>query len=238
MSLAKKRPSKAAIPAPGSTVKISAKSNADAYLLAAPKTKFPAGIRPMLATLVDKPVDAEGWSYEIKWDGYRALAFINKGEVELRSRNDKSFNDKFYSLYNAILKWDIQAVIDGEIVVLGDNGVSDFGALQNWRSEADGALIFYAFDILWLNGKDLTKLPLYQRREILKAHLPASDLIRLSDTFDEAGDVFYQAAVKIGLEGIIAKKKDSLYHPDTRSKEWLKIKASKRQEVVIGGYTQ
>lgn len=213
------------------------KSNDNAYLEEAPKAKFPVDITPMLATLVDKPVNEEGWSYEIKWDGYRALAFISKKNVELISRNNKSFNEKFYPIYNALRKWDMQMVIDGEIVVTNDAGISDFGSLQNWRSEADGALIFYVFDILWLNGKGLAQLPLYQRREILKAYLPVDDLVRTSQTFDASGNDFYQAALKMGLEGIIAKKNDSLYYPGTRSKEWLKIKANKRQEVVIGGYT-
>ncbi len=107
----------------------------------------------MLATLVDKPVDAPGWLYEIKWDGYRAVAFMNKGEVELKSRNDKSFNEKFYPVYEALQNWGINAIVDGEVVVLKDNGISDFGSLQNWRSEADGQLMYYVFDLLWLDGK-------------------------------------------------------------------------------------
>src|SRR5207244_2271281 len=100
------------------------------------------------------------------------LAFISKRNRELKSRNDKSFNEKFYPIYDAICEWNIEAVVDGEIVVTNDKGVSNFGALQNWRSEADGDLIYYVFDMLWLNGKDLTQLPLYQRRELLKAKLP------------------------------------------------------------------
>ncbi len=204
----------------------------------APKTKFPAKLKPMLATLVDKPFDKEGWSYEIKWDGYRALAFIKGKSVELRSRNDKSFNEKFYPIYNAVKEWGINAVVDGEIVVIGDKGMSNFGALQNWRSEADGELVYYVFDILWLDGRDLTSLPLYQRREILKANMPDMDNIRLSQTFEASGLEFFQAALKMGLEGIMAKKNDSVYAAGDRTSNWLKIKANKRQEVVIGGYTQ
>jgi bifunctional non-homologous end joining protein LigD len=210
----------------------------DEYLNNAPKAKFPVGLRPMLATLVDKPFTQEGWSYEVKWDGYRALAFITKEDVDIRSRNDKSFNDKFYPIHDALKHWNIEAVIDGEIVVTNKHGVSNFSALQGWRSEADGTLIYYIFDILWLNGKDLTQLTLEQRREILKASLPFDDMIRLSQTFEASGSDFYDAALKMGLEGIMAKKNDSLYHPDIRTKEWLKIKTSRRQEVVIGGYTR
>src|SRR5258705_13769189 len=106
------------------------------------KKAFPKTFSPMLATLVDKPFDEPGWLYEIKWDGYRAVAMINKGKVNLISRNNKSFNDKFYPVVDALKKWDINAVIDGEVVVLNDKGISNFGSLQNWRSEA-GSPLFY-----------------------------------------------------------------------------------------------
>src|SRR5438105_2910480 len=112
------------------------------------KAPFPKRVQPMLATLVDKPFDEPGWLYEIKWDGYRAIAMLNKGKVSLISRNNKTFNEKFYPLYETLKNWKIDAVIDGEIAVLNENGVSDFGSLQNWRSEADGELIYYVFDIL------------------------------------------------------------------------------------------
>jgi bifunctional non-homologous end joining protein LigD len=202
------------------------------------KRAFPSGLRPMLATLVDKPFDKEGWQFEVKWDGYRALAFMNKGKVELKSRNDKSFNEKFYAVHRALTALGMNAVLDGEIVVTNEKGISDFGALQNWRSEADGELLFYAFDILWMEGYDLTGLPLSERRDILKEHLEVNDIIRISEIFDASGTEFFETAKQMGLEGIIAKKSDSLYDPGARSKEWLKIKSNKRQEMVIGGFTR
>lgn len=202
------------------------------------RSAFPAGMSPMLATLVDKPFDNAGWQYEIKWDGYRTLAFSNKNKVELRSRNDKSFDEKFYPVHKAVQEWNIQAVLDGEIVVLDESGKSNFGALQNWRSEADGEIYFYVFDVLWLDGKNLTELPLAERREILKPLMPGDGIIRLSENFDVSGTEFFETAKKMGLEGIIAKKADSVYIPGARSKDWLKIKANKRQEMVIGGYTK
>lgn len=201
------------------------------------KAPFPANIRPMLATLVDRPFDREGWMYEVKWDGYRALALLNKGEVNLKSRNDKSFNEKFYPVYDALSKLKLNAVLDGEIVVLDEKGLSSFGALQNWRSEADGQLVYYLFDILWLDGYDLTGLPLTGRRKILESTIAASDMIRVSQYFRHSGTAFFEAARSIGMEGIIAKAEESLYHAGDRSTEWLKIKANKRQEVVIGGFT-
>jgi bifunctional non-homologous end joining protein LigD len=205
---------------------------------AAPKGKFPGTIKPMLATLVDKPFDLPGWTYEVKWDGYRALGFINKGKIEIRSRNDKSFNDKFYPITRSLKKWDTAAVVDGEIVVLKDNGISDFGALQNWRSETDGDLCYYIFDILWLDGKDLRGLPLSDRRKILEEQKLPAENIRISNAFEGSGIEFFDAAKKLGLEGVIAKNNISAYLAGSRSDDWLKIKANRRQEMVIGGFTK
>jgi bifunctional non-homologous end joining protein LigD len=204
----------------------------------APAAKFPAKLPPMLATLVDKPFDRQGWLYEVKWDGYRALAFLNKGSAELKSRNDKSFTNKFYPVTRALKGWKINVVIDGEIVVVGENGISDFEALQNWRSEADGYLLYYVFDILWLEGRDLTGLPLTERKKILQSLVPDDSIIKVSESFEESGPKFFDAAKKMGLEGIMAKRADSTYHAGVRTRDWLKIKAKKRQEMVIGGFTK
>lgn len=203
----------------------------------APTGPFPKKLSPMLATLVDAPFDKEGWLFEVKWDGYRTLAFSHKGQVELRSRNNKSFNDKFYPIHRAFENWGKDAVLDGEIVVVKEDGVSSFGSLQNWRSEADGELMYYVFDLLWYEGKDLCGLPLEQRKEILKNIIPRHGNIRYSESFGGSGLKFFEAARKTGLEGIIAKKADSLYTAGSRSNDWLKIKANQRQEMVIGGYT-
>ena len=202
------------------------------------KAPFPKSFKPMLATLVDQPFDAPGWIYEIKWDGYRAVAMLNKGKVDLISRNNKSFKEKFYPITAALKRWKINAVVDGEVAVLNDNGVAHFGSLQNWRSEADGALIYYVFDILYLDGNDLKDLPLTERRAILEKNLPDEAVIRLSESFDTTATKFLANASKMGMEGIMAKKADSTYIEGERTKEWLKIKANKRHEVVIGGFTQ
>lgn len=216
----------------------SPKAKSAAILAKAPAAKMRSTLKPMLATLVDQPFDEQGWIYEVKWDGYRALAFINKGKVELKSRNDKSFNEKFYPLTDALASWKINVVLDGEIVVLGNNGVSSFGGLQGWRSEADGDLVYYVFDILWYEGKDLSGLPLTERKAILSAVLPKDPMVQVSGYFEGSGIEFYNTAQKTGLEGIIAKKANSKYQPGDRSKDWLKIKAYKRQEMVIGGFTR
>jgi bifunctional non-homologous end joining protein LigD len=202
-------------------------------------SSIPKNIEPMLATLVNDPVEEAGWLFEIKWDGYRAIAYMNKGEVNLRSRNNKSFNEKFYPVYEALQKWKINAVVDGEIVVVNEEGLPDFGDLQLWRSEADGQLAFYVFDILWLDGFNVMNLPIEERHQLLEAVIPAGNgIIKMSEQFDTPGKDFFLLAERLGLEGIFAKKSNSIYIPGFRSKEWLKIKTEKRQEFVIGGYTK
>lgn len=234
-----KKTTKAKTAEPAEGVSETIDIDAPALLKKAPKSAIPTGIKPMLATLVSEPFDDPDWQYEVKWDGYRALAFINQGEVELLSRNNKSFNAKFYPIHHILEKWDINAVLDGEILVLNEKGISNFGDLQNWRSEADGELVFYVFDLLWYNGKNLMDFPLFERQAILKEILPADDdRVRLSKVFNASGTDFFNAAERMGLEGIIAKKSSSHYFPDSRSKEWLKIKVNKRQEVVIAGFTK
>jgi bifunctional non-homologous end joining protein LigD len=192
----------------------------------------------MLATLT-QAFDADGWLYEIKWDGYRAVALMHGKRFELISRNNKSFNEKFYPVFDAIQHWGIDAIVDGEIVVLDDHGKPSFGALQNWRSEADGELLFYAFDIMWLDGNDLTQVAIEDRRNILQSVIPTHlPIIRMSETFDTSASELLKAVAKMGLEGIMAKRMGSRYYPGARTKDWLKMKSNLRHEVVIGGYTQ
>lgn len=214
------------------------KLNVTTLLKKAPKSAIPNKVKPMKATLIDEPFDDPDWLYEVKWDGYRAIANVSKTAVKLISRNNIPF-DKYYPLVDLLTGWHINAVIDGEIVVLNDKGLSDFGALQNWRSEADGNLVYYVFDILWYEGKNLMQLPLQERQAILQDMLPTDDdRIRQSKVFAARGIDFFDAAEQVGLEGIIAKKADSSYTPDIRSKQWLKIKVQRRQEVIIAGFTK
>ncbi|MBV9988715.1 MAG: DNA ligase D [Chitinophagaceae bacterium] len=202
------------------------------------RSKQPVNLQPMLATLVDQPFDEPGWVYEVKWDGYRALAYLQGNKVTIASRNNKSFDEKFYPVHAALKQLNVQAVVDGEIVVTDRNGLADFSGLQGWRSEADGDLKYYLFDILWLDGRSLLDLPLTKRRAILRKTIRPNQTILLSENFDATGTEFFHIAEKMGLEGIIAKKADSVYTPGLRSKEWLKIKTAKRQEMVIGGFTR
>lgn len=239
--LKKKTGKKASSPKPSpSQPVVKAEKSTRANQFTQKKSPFPdpQTFQPMLATLVDMPADDKEWTYEIKWDGYRAIAFINNGKAELVSRNNKSFNQKFYPVYDALKAWKIRAVLDGEIIVANEKGAADFSDLQGWRSEADGHLLYYVFDVLWLNGNDLTKLPLYERRRMLSSILPKQGIIRQSKVFERSGSELFALTDKLGLEGIIAKRNDSIYQPGIRSKDWLKIKTEKRQEAVIGGYTK
>jgi bifunctional non-homologous end joining protein LigD len=181
------------------------------------KSPFPKDLQPMLATLVNEPFEEPGWLYEVKWDGYRTLIYSNKGSLDLKSRNNKSFNQKFYTIYDALKEWKVNAVLDGEIIAIDESGVSQFSNLQGWRSEADGELVLYVFDLLWLEGYNLMTLPLTERKKILKTLLPDLPMIRLSESFEAGALDFFEAAKKLHIEGIIAKKKDSLYVPGMRS---------------------
>jgi bifunctional non-homologous end joining protein LigD len=202
------------------------------------QTGMPTDLKPMLATLVDEPFSDDDWQFELKLDGYRALAYLHKGKAELRSRNNNSFNRKFQEVHKALTEWNINAVVDGEVVVVNEDGVPDFNSIQLWEKRKEGQLVYYVFDLLWLDGISIMNEPLHKRREFLQQLIPDSGTIRFSDHIDDIGKEFFEVARKNNLEGIIAKKKDSLYLPDSRAKTWLKIKAEQRHEAVICGYTR
>jgi len=192
----------------------------------------------MLATLTE-PRNEQGYIYEIKWDGYRAVTMMHSSKLKLLSRNNKSYQEKFYPVYEALQHWDADVIIDGEIVALDNKGQPDFESLQNWKSESNGELVYYVFDIVWWKGYNLTHVPLIERRKLLAQVLPKKNkVIRLSESFDANALDLLKEVSKIGMEGIMAKQEDSLYVPGYRSHDWLKMKTGKRHEVVIGGYTQ
>src|SRR3989344_5961450 len=174
----------------------------------------------MLATLTEYSFDDPNWIFEIKFDGYRALAHIAKKKVGLYSRNAKLFNARFPTLVEELKKISFDCVLDGEIVILDERGRSHF-------------------QLLSFKGKDLRQLPLKDRREFLKELLGKYKFkhIHFSESIEKRGKALFEKAKKAGLEGIIAKRKESRYH-STRSRDWLKIKSKMRQEVVIGGFTK
>ena len=203
------------------------------------KSPLPVDIKPMLATLVDQPFEEKGWLYEIKWDGYRAISYLYNGMVEIKSRNNLSFNDKYRSVAAALKQWNINAVVDGEIVAIDQKGHANFQQLQNFaKNGSEAHLVYYVFDLIWYEGRNLTALTLLERKQILESICPKDQsVIRYSDHVEENGKSFFEAAMKQGLEGVMAKKMDSEYITDFRSRNWLKIKNSQQLEAIICGFT-
>ncbi|MGZ8559293.1 MAG: DNA ligase D, partial [Chitinophagaceae bacterium] len=200
--------------------------------------KIKTFITPMLAGIAKNPFDDKDWLFEIKWDGYRAIAEIEKEEIKFYSRNGIDFSERFPAIFQALKKIKHDAILDGEIVLLNEKNLPDFQKLQHYENHLNYPLIYYVFDILQLNGKNMEELPLENRKKILKQLLKKNETIRYCDHIDGSGISFYEKAKEEGLEGIIAKKKDSQYARGYRSKEWLKIKNIQSTEVVIAGYTE
>lgn len=202
------------------------------------KSPFPHDIKPMLATLIDKPFNHADWFFEIKWDGYRAIAEIEKGKVKLYSRNLQSFNQRFPAIVEDLKDFSFSMVLDGEIVILDKEGKPSFELIQNYQKEKKGTLVYFAFDLLYLDGKNLCSLPLRERKEILQKILPPTNHVRYCDHFEEKGIPFFKEVAKKKLEGIVAKDASSTYQQGKRTHEWLKIKTHLRQEAVICGFTK
>ena len=216
-----------------------------------PKTKAPAKknaktvikpasfIKPMLADIKETAFDDENWIFENKYDGYRAIAVINPGDVQLISRNEISFNTQFKSVAEELKKIDHIAVLDGEIVVEDENGKANFQLLQNYIKTGLGTLKYYVFDLLNLDGNRITELSLLERKELLRILFNKYDFtnIHYSEHVVEKGLNEFELAGKNKNEGIIAKRADSTYVSNRRSKDWLKIKISNEEEAVIIGIT-
>lgn len=194
---------------------------------------------PMLTTLVSKIQNKENWLYEVKYDGYRALAMVNNGNVEMVSRNGNSFTSQFKSLIEELNAFEEQIIIDGEIVIENSEGISDFQLLQNYISQKKGKLKYYVFDITYLNGHSLAKLPLKNRKELLDnlfQNYKFKNIINAPYTVSE-GEELLAKLTNEGYEGIIAKDMDSPYLPGKRTNSWQKVKLTSSQEAIICGYT-
>ena len=215
-------------------------------LSGAVRKSMPVAVHPMLATSVEKPFDNLEWLFEIKWDGYRAVSFLRDGKVRLVSRNQNDLTGEFpelNELANSIKAEN--AVLDGEIVVLDEQGRASFSLMQQRTGiRKDGRrtgarrelrVVYYIFDLIYLDGYDLRRVALEQRKQVLAEIVTASDLVRYSDHFPQ-GMALFEVAQKKGLEGILAKKRASHYE-ERRSREWLKIKVTQTVDCVVGGYT-
>ncbi len=214
------------------------------------RATVPMPPEPQLATLVTAAPAGEGWLHELKFDGYRVLARWDGERPQLFTRHGLDWTDRFPSVAAAVAKVASDAVLlDGEVVALTADGKPSFGALQRALSEGTtraggGELTYYAFDLLHKDGRDLTTLPLRQRKAALASLLAkprggkrASQVLRFSDHLEGRGGEFYRSACRLGLEGMVSKRAEAPYRPG-RNRDWLKIKCSRRQEAVIGGFTE
>jgi bifunctional non-homologous end joining protein LigD len=199
------------------------------------KSTQPSGISPMLCSLIKEPFQDPEYLYEVKFDGYRITASVKKGKVTLNSRSGIDYTHKYPAVANELKKLDFDVVLDGEIVALNKEGHPDFDALQ--KNTGENPLAFYIFDIIWGKGYDLMNLPLIERKDILSQLVPFNEVLKYSDHFDDGIQLFDLIKTQ-QMEGIVAKKRQSLYQPGKRNKDWLKLPTERRQEFVIGGWTE
>ena len=222
-------------------------SNRFPNLPGAVRAPMPGMIHPMLATAVDDPFNSPDWLFEIKWDGYRAIAFLSNGAVRFVSRNQNDLTPQYPELRELpkLVRAD-SAILDGEIVALDAQGRSTFSLMQQRTGFRDRLrrvapqpeipILLYVFDLLYLDGYDLRRVELVKRKSVLASLLKSeNDIVRFSDHFAD-GKALFEIARSKGLEGILAKRRAS-YYEERRSREWLKIKITRRLECVIGGYT-
>jgi DNA ligase D-like protein (predicted ligase) len=204
-------------------------------LASLPKTQA-SFVEPMECLSVSKLPEGLEWLWEIKLDGYRALAVKSGDGVTLFSRRRKSLNRQFPFIVEALADLPAGTVVDGEVVAIDDSGRPDFNLLQNFRAEAS-RIQYYVFDLLCWKDRDLTRVPMVERRALLKSLVVIPDKrIRIAEYFDAAPRDLLSAVREQGLEGIIGKRKDSLYQPGKRSGAWIKYRVNRGQEFVIGGY--
>jgi len=226
---------------------VSSASPALSRLKGAVKALMPATIHPMLATSADKAFDNPDWLFEIKWDGYRAVSFFEDDQVRLVSRNQNDLTGQFPELHDIPQSVKARtAVIDGEIVALDERGRPSFSLMQQRTGirnhgrrvaeRSDVPIAYYVFDLIYLDGYDLRRVSLEERKKILQQIVVPGDLVRYSDHYLERGVQLFDAAKRQGLEGILAKRRGSHYE-ERRSREWLKIKITQTVDCVIGGYT-
>ena len=202
----------------------------------------------MLAVSTDEPFNDKDWLFEIKWDGYRAVSFIQNGQVRLVSRNQNDLTAQFSEL--EILPSHVKAttaILDGEVVALDDEGRASFSLMQQRTGfrkygqrvagERGIPIVYYVFDLIYVDGFDLRKVSLEDRKAVLQKILKSDERVRFSDHYPEQGLALFEVAKQKGLEGIVAKRRQSCYE-ERRTREWLKIKITKTLDAVVGGYTE
>lgn len=192
----------------------------------------------MLAKETEQPFNDKDWLFEIKWDGYRAIAELKGSEVKLYSRNGSLFNAAYPEVADALANLGLNAIIDGEIVVMDEAGNPDFQLLQHYGEDRSHPIYYYVFDILKIDNESVMQLPLRERKEKLRALLKENDIIKYSDHIEEKGKEMFALIGEKNMEGIMAKKADSPYLPGQRTANWLKIKYHKTMDAIICGFTE
>ncbi len=200
------------------------------------KSVMPSKVFPMLCTLVKEVPGDDKYIYEIKWDGYRIISYANGSKLRMDSRSALDYTAKYPPVAKALKALKRKVVLDGEVVVFNDAGMPDFDALQKYNGH-DTPISYCIFDILWLDGYDLTSLPLVERKNILQELLGDNDILRYSEHYED-GPGLYEQMLELNLEGIVGKKKNSIYNQGNRGYDWIKIPTRKRQEFVIGGWAE
>jgi bifunctional non-homologous end joining protein LigD len=212
---------------------------ADKALEQAPQAALPRFVTPCLPTLVDKAPEGKRWEHELKFDGYRIQARLNHGKVKLLTRKGLDWTDKFPSVAQSVAGLKARtALIDGEVVVEDDKGISRFSLLQqDLTAGRQSRMVLYAFDLMHLDGKDLKRLPLSARKAALAALIRRGHgrHLRLSRSLTRPGPALLKEACKMGLEGIMSKLNDAPYRSG-RGRDWVKTKCSDRQELVVAGF--
>jgi bifunctional non-homologous end joining protein LigD len=215
------------------------KSNAKVARTTAETSASARFIEPMLLLRTDSIPDGGEWLYELKLDGYRAIAFKHNGVVNLRSRNNNDFSARYPGVVKGLAKMPDNTVIDGEVIAFDDDGRPSFNALQNFGSAA-APVVYYVFDVMVLNGRDVMREPLERRRELLeKRVLPKlTEPVSYTSPLDASVPVLVESVKAHGLEGLVAKRRNSVYEPGLRTGAWVKMRVNRGQEFVIGGYTR
>lgn len=190
----------------------------------------------MLATLIKEPFNDARYLYEIKWDGYRIIAHAEKEKIKLQSRGGQDYTKKYPAVVQALTDLGHDIVLDGEVTVLNKEGKPDFDALQKFNTQ-QGPVVYYVFDLLWMDGYNFMHLPLTERKAMLREIVRHNKVIRFSEDFED-GLTLFEYVKKIGLEGIIAKQKNSPYLQGDRSSKWYKIPVERKQEFIIGGWVE
>lgn len=194
-------------------------------------------VKPMLASSIKDIFNDKAWVYELKWDGYRVMAHIKDGEVNLYSRNGIAYNSKFKALVKDLELVENDVILDGEVVVLGEDGLPQFQSLQNYDETTPGALRYYVFDMLYLNSHSMLELTLLERKSLIPEVIEHLSYTLYCDHIEGMGSALYKKAIDAGMEGVIAKKINSTYSAGYRSENWLKIKAVETEEAIICGFT-